>query len=228
VQEDVEAHSQIIAYAQLIALNCRVDGRSEAAATSPGRTKSCASVRAVAYEWVRDVEAVTVAYVRGTSLRQVGELLHFDWATERLATLVEAERQQDHDTGNYVVQVEQRDKWLVLIEPNGYLASMPNAVSALSDLDVAVSVYWNVNAQMRFAMYADGVLVRSFDSLLPDLGPEGRPLAEEAGLPFGVEGEIPEAAALTLAERLTGVSIDRAWLLDQTRPTWTATGYQDM
>ena len=181
----------------------------------------------MAYEWARDVEAVTVAYVRGTPLRQVGALLHFDWATKRLATFADAERQQDYDTGSHVVQVEQRDQWLVLIEPNGYLASMPNAASALSDLDVAVSVYWNVNAQMRFAMYADGVLVRLFDPLLPDLGPEGQPLANEAGLPFGVEGEIPEAAALTLAERLTGVAIDRAWLLDQTHPTWTATGYQD-
>jgi hypothetical protein len=181
----------------------------------------------VAYDWVRDVEALTVAYVRGTPLQQVGALLHFDWATERLATFADAERQQDHDIASYVVQVEQRDQWLVLIEPNGYLAATPNAVSALSDLDVAVSVYRNVNAQMRFAMYADGVLVRSFDPLLPDLGPEGRPLAEEAGLPFGLEGEIPEAAALTLAERLTGVAIDRAWLLDQTHPTWTATGYQD-
>jgi Family of unknown function (DUF6461) len=181
----------------------------------------------VAYEWVRDVEAVTVAYVRGTPLRQVGALLHFDWATERRASFADAERQQDHDIGSYVVQVEQRDQWLVLIEPNGYLAATPRTVSALSDLDVAVSVYWNVNAQMRFAMYADGVLVRSFDPLLPDLGPEGRPLSEEAGLPFGVDGEVPEAAVLTLAERLTGVAFDRAWLLDQAHPTWTATGYQD-
>jgi hypothetical protein len=62
-------------------------GQRDPAAAPPGRTKSCASVRAVAYEWVRDVEAVTVAYVRGTPLQQVGALLHFDWATERLATV---------------------------------------------------------------------------------------------------------------------------------------------
>ena len=202
-------------------------GRVTLHVTPPRWTESCATVRAVAYEWARDVEAMTVAYVRGTNLRQIGALLHFDWASERLATFADAEWQQDHDTGSYVVQAEQRDPWVVLVEPNGYLASIPEAVSALSDLDVAVSVYWNVNAQMRFAMYADGVLVRSFDPLLPDLGPEGQPLAEEAGLPFGVDGEVPEAAALTLAERLTGVAIDRAWLLDQARPTWTATGYQN-
>lgn len=184
-------------------------------------------MRGVAYEWARDVEALTVAYVRGTPLRQVGELLHFDWATERRATFSDAERQQGYDTGNHVVQVEERDDWLVVIEPNGYLAAMPSALSGLSDLDVAVSVYWNVNAQMRFAMYADGVLIRAFDPLLPDLGPEGRPLAEEAGLPFG-DGEAPEVAALLLAERLTGVEIQRAWLLDQMHPTWTATGYQDV
>jgi len=33
----------------------------------------------VAYGWARDVEAMTVAYVRGTPLRQIGALLHFDW-----------------------------------------------------------------------------------------------------------------------------------------------------
>jgi hypothetical protein len=46
----------------------------------------------VGYEWARDVEAVTVAYVRRTPLRQVGALLHFDWATKRLATFADAER----------------------------------------------------------------------------------------------------------------------------------------
>jgi hypothetical protein len=147
----------------------------------------------VAYEWVSEIEAVSAAYVRGLNLNQVGDLLDFDWATERQITFSEAQEQQDYSAGQSAVQVErvesQRGSWLVLIEPNGYLASLPDALEALSDLDVALSVYWNVNAQMRFAMYADGILVRSFDPLLPDLGPQGNPLPEEEGLSFGPEGD---------------------------------------
>lgn len=185
-------------------------------------------MHAVAYEWVSAMEAVAVTFVRGLTLRQVGDLLHFDWATERSTTFAEAEEQQDFYSGEHAVQVEaaesDRGSWLVLIEPNGYLASLPEALEALSDADVAVSVYWNVNAQMRFAIYADGILVRSFDPLLTDLGPEGEPLPEEQGLRFGVEGE-PRADAMTLAQRLTGVALDRRSVLDAPHPTWTATGF---
>lgn len=180
------------------------------------------------YEWVSGVEAVAVTYVRGLEPRQVGELLRFDWATERRATFTEAEDQQHFDSEQYAVQVEQvesaRGSWIILVEPNGYLASLPEAVQALSDADVAVSVYWNVNAQMRFAMYADGVLIRSFDPLVRDLEPEGKPLAEEEGLQFGGEGD-PRAGAMELAERLTGCGISPDWLLDVPHPTWTAAGF---
>jgi hypothetical protein len=177
------------------------------------------------YEWVDEVEAMTVSFIRGMDLRRAGDLLHFDWQTQRRATFDQAEQHQDYDRASFAVQAEQVDAWLVLIEPNGYLSSLPESLSALSDADVAISVYWNVNAQMRFGMFADGVLVRSFDPLLPDLGPSGRPLDEETGLTFGVDGERPNVAALILAQRLTGVTIEREWLLDQLRETWTATGF---
>ena len=180
------------------------------------------------YDWVSDIMAVSVTYVRGLGLQQVGDLLRFDWSTERLITFAEAEMQQDFNTGMHAVQADlvesQRGPWLVLVEPNGYLAQASEALAALSDADVALSVYWNVNALMRFGMYADGVLVRSFDPLLTDAGAEGKPLVEEAGLRFGVEGD-SEAAAMTLAERLTGVAIEREWLLDERHRTWTATGF---
>jgi len=179
------------------------------------------------YDWANDIAAISVTYVRGLGLQQVGNLLHFDWSTERQITFAEAEEQQDFDTGRHAVQAEivesQRGQWIVLIEPNGYLAQVPNALVALSDADVAVSVFWNVNSLMRFAMYADGVLVRSFDPLLTEVEPQGKPLAEEEGLRFGVEGE-PRAAAMTLAERLTGAAAERNWLLEERHRTWTATG----
>jgi hypothetical protein len=178
--------------------------------------------------WVSDIMAVSITCVRGLGLQQVGDLLHFEWNTESQLTFAQAEEQQDFDAGRHAVQAElvesQRGPWLVLIEPNGYLAQDPDALEALSDVDVAVSVYWNVNALMRFSMYADGILVRSFDPLLTDAEPQGKALLEEEGLRFGAGGE-PQVAAMTLAERLTGVSIERDWLLDERRQTWMASGF---
>ena len=182
----------------------------------------------VGYDWVTEVEAVSVTYVRALGLQHVGDVLHFDWDAERRITFAEAEKQQDYHNGRHAVQAEvvgsQRGSWLILVEPNGYLAQVPDALSALSDADVALSVYWNINAQMRFALYADGVLVRSFDPLLTEAEPQGKPLTEEEGLCFGVDGE-PQAATMTLAERLTAVAVARDWLLDTPRRTWTASGF---
>src|SRR3974390_1918115 len=120
----------------------------------------------MASDWVSDIMAVSVTYVRGLGLQQVGDLLHFEWNTESQLTFAQAEEKQDFDAGRHAVQAEPVESelgpWLVLIEPNGYLAQDPDALATLSDADVALSVYWNVNALMRFAMYADEILVRSF------------------------------------------------------------------
>ena len=172
-----------------------------------------------AQSWTDSVEAVALALVEGGQVASVLEALGADPATERLATFAEAEAQQDYATGSYAVQVERVGDWTLVVEPNGYLSSLPDRVVALSREGRVVSVYWNVNAQMRFQYAVGGAMVRSFDPLLPGLGPEGEPLPEEAGLPFGVGGEDSRVAAVTLAERLTGASIE---LTGRPRRTWTA------
>jgi hypothetical protein len=85
----------------------------------------------------------------------------------------------------------------------------------------AASLFWTVNADMGFTLARGGTVVRRFDPLLYGLGPEGEPLPEERGLPFGVPGGRLPRAALTLAERLTGDRLDRDWVLATARPTWT-------
>lgn len=136
--------------------------------------------------------------------------------------------QQDFDAGRHRIQAESvespRGVWLVLVQLNGYLASLPEALVTLSDADVALCVYWKVNAQMRFSMYADGILTRSFDPLQPGLGLEGAPLNERVGLAFGTEGE-PRASAVTLAERLSSVASSPEWLLDMPHRHGTPLGY---
>ena len=114
------------------------------------------------------------------------------------------------------VGVDAIGDWTVLVEPNGWVTAYGDVLSRLSEGGQAGSVFWNVNAHMSFGWAVDGTLVRQFDPLLHDA--DGA-LPEEAGLAFGDPGRTG-GAALTLLTRLTGVAIDRDWLLDRARPTF--------
>jgi hypothetical protein len=115
------------------------------------------------------------------------------------------------------VQVDELDGWTTLIEPFGWAGATPDVLARLSaGGGRAVNVYWNVNALMHVGWADDGRVVASFDPLLDDR-PDGRE-PEEADLPFG-DPDRALRAALVLVERLTGVRIERAWLLDNARPT---------
>jgi hypothetical protein len=69
---------------------------------------------------------------------------------------------------------------------------------------------------MSAAFARDGVLIRTFDPLLYD--GDAAALPEERGLPFGVAHA--RAAALAFLARITGVVIERDWLLTPRRPTY--------
>ena len=174
------------------------------------------------HEWAEQVLGMTLTFVRGAELREIGETLAFRWDTERTTTFEVAEEgQQAEGWLAYAVQVGERDGWTVLVEPNGYAAGGPDVVARLSRGGTAVSLFWTINAAMGFTLARDGVVVRAFDPLLFTLGPEGDPLPEEVGLAFGEPGEPLVQHALTLAERLTGVRLDERWIRDTPRPTWT-------
>lgn len=102
--------------------------------------------------------------------------------------------------------------WSATLEPNGFRASDPGALAALSAGSEAVSYFWNVNADMRFLWLTDGQIRSAFDPLLE---PEQAPV--EAGpLPFEEE---PRAAAMCLIETLTGVGVTREWF-SSPKPTY--------
>ncbi|RBY88481.1 DUF6461 domain-containing protein [Blastococcus sp. TF02A-26] len=173
------------------------------------------------HDWLP--EAATITFVRGLTQREIGDLLRVDWETERRLTFDEAEETQDHRRDAHPVQMAERDDWVVVVEPNGYFSTQIEIVEELSRNGEAVSVFRNVNAVMNFVVARDGVMVRAFDPLLFD-DEEGDPLPEEEGLPLGSEDADPHALALELARRLTGVPIDRSWLLGTPRSTWLTAG----
>jgi hypothetical protein len=120
------------------------------------------------------------------------------------------------DNSKLAVQVDELDGWTSLIEPFGWAGATPEVLARLSVGGRAVNVYWNVNALMHVGWADDGRIVASFDPLLDDRLGSREP--EEAELPFGVPDRAL-SAAFVLVERLTGIRIEPAWLLDRARPT---------
>jgi hypothetical protein len=176
------------------------------------------------YAWAEHVDAATIAYVRGLDLREVGDVYRLDWSTERKATFDGAWDGIDIETNEQAVQLEERDGWVVVVEPLGFLTADDDVLTELSRKGEAVCVYWNVNARYKVALARDGVLVRSFDPYIQDWEPTGEPLTEEAGLPFGDEDVSHSALSLQLAERLTGIELSEDWVLETPHRTVTSAG----
>ena len=171
-------------------------------------------------DWT-DLMAVTVTFARGVSPEEVVRRLGADPSAgvDMLHHEVLEAQGEGYDF-RLGVQVDQVDGWTVVVEPNGWLLTVPDTAESVSASGELVSVFWNVNALTQFIVAKDGMIIRRFDPLLYEQPTTGEPLPEEAGLPVGHPGE-PRLAAVELAERLTGVRLTRDWLLNQPHPTWT-------
>lgn len=123
----------------------------------------------------------------------------------------------DFAWGSVLVQTDVLGTWSVILEPNGWITSLPEVLARLSARGQAVSVFWNVNAVMSFGVARHGAIERQFDPLLYDADEQRLP--EELDLPFGEPGRV-RAASLALLTRLTGVLVEPAWLMELRRPTF--------
>ena len=175
------------------------------------------------YSWVEHVDAAVIAFVRGLDVREVGDVYRVDWSTERQATFDEAWDGISLETNQQAVQLEEREGWVVVVEPLGFMTTDDDVLTELSRKGEAVCVFWNVNAKYQFALARDGVLVRSFDPYIQDWEPTGDPLPEEAGLTFGEAGDTA-VVSLELAERVTGVHLEEQWVLETPHRTLTSAG----
>jgi hypothetical protein len=176
------------------------------------------------FSWLEEpvdvLEALSLTLVSPASNRAIATLRpSSEWPQAlTLAGGREAALQMDDfGWGSLLAQVDEIDGWTAIVEPVGWAAAQGEVVSELSQGGVAVNVCWNVNAVMSATYARDGRLVREFDPLL--YRADGAALAEEAGLPFGEPGAPLRAACLAFLERLTGVRIEREWLLDRPRRT---------
>ncbi|GIH96087.1 DUF6461 domain-containing protein [Planobispora siamensis] len=99
----------------------------------------------------------------------------------------------------------------ILSEENGFAGTLDEVLRPLSAGTVTASVFVNVNRVSSFVHYANGREILSFDPLFPDdedeLPQDYLADRKELGL-VGHEAEGGLAAAMKLAERITGVRPD--------------------
>lgn len=148
--------------------------------------KSCSPARALAVLGARRATQVAPARI----VR--------DWAD-----------QQDYEHYGTAVEAGEIGGWTIVVELNGYQATVPELLEDLSQDGEAVVIFRNVNALSSFRYAKNGTIVRAFDPLLPHMSQIGEPLPEERGIAFpGENNELhPMRGAFLLAERLTGIRL---------------------
>jgi hypothetical protein len=172
------------------------------------------------YAWAENedplVDAVSITLVQPADGSALAALRPRREISARLTVeqaLAEAFALDDYAWGSVLAQSDRLGDWDVIIEPCGWAASVSETLARLSVGGAAINVFWNVNAVITFSLARAGVMIRTFDALLYDDGADALP--EEQGLRWGVDA--PRASALALMERLTGMPVERDWLLGRAR-----------
>jgi len=130
------------------------------------------------YSWVNQMEAVCITVIFRGSRDAVFEVLGVDADSEHRAIFATAEGEQSED--REVVQVWRSGEHLLVVEPNGFAGSLPETLLPMVQDHDAVSVYWNVNANMRVVIVDNG-----------DVGTRIRPAALRRWRPAFARGGWP-------------------------------------
>jgi hypothetical protein len=176
------------------------------------------------YAWVDQVEAWTVAVVRG---RPADEVLHIyggdpagsvgDYPFGQLADL-----QGDGVTDlKFHAQLLDVDGRVVVIENNGWSGSLPEIARRCSaNGGEFFSVYWNVNAFGMVTAATSGKVTAHFEHLYP-FAPQAEPHETRPDWAVGPEVDVASAGRVCFAlmEQQTGVAFDAGWLAES-RPTY--------
>ena len=171
-----------------------------------------------------DLDAGCIGVALEADQASVRRCFNVDDASHRNVILREAWQMSESNSGNDIIQISSVGDAVVSFEPNGWHGVEEEIATALSRGGRYAAYFWNVNAVMQFVFAEGGVVRRDFDPLMYGIdGERNRTLPEEIGLPFPIEGDDPPTpgqASLALIERLTGVEITRAWLVDEPHPTY--------
>ncbi|XVQ10643.1 DUF6461 domain-containing protein [Spirillospora sp. CA-255316] len=181
------------------------------------------------YEWINDfsdlasaycavlVRGVTVQdFLRGMRARPQGDVSGYAELERRTKEVWDEHADNQYLIGATTVPGDQGE-WVLGLESNGYLGSLPHLVGPLSSGTRLVSHFRNVNAHDIFLWYEDGTLRTYFEPLFPSERDGSTPdeLAEvmaEVGFELEPDEEVIDdtpttEAAFALAAHLTGVHL---------------------
>ncbi|MFC3995717.1 DUF6461 domain-containing protein [Nocardiopsis sediminis] len=171
------------------------------------------------YAWLRETqpdfaEAYCLSYVRGLSKAEALGRLGVDERRLRCLPIAEAVEAGLCCEGRppLTVHAMSVNGWAVIVEPTGCRATRPESYRALSAETELVSVRVLMEHRYEFRWVVDGVLQTFFDARTPGLRRGTRPDAlddqmRSVGLSEDAPAPDPGAAALALAERVTGARI---------------------
>jgi hypothetical protein len=168
--------------------------------------------------WVTRIEAVTMTVLTGFSAEQAVRALAGPPAQSSMLPFDAAEDMGWSTPGNVPVQFDVCPGGAVVIEPNGFIMSIPGYVVPMTaGGGRLVSEYWCNAIGKDFVVFArDGALERSFHAHAHSAG-FGQPQDEEAGLPWDTA---PKEAMSALFERVAMVPLTEQWLLETSRTSW--------
>jgi hypothetical protein len=170
--------------------------------------------------WLRQAFCITL--VRGLDEGEVLRRFGGERSQPRALTAGEAGELSGSFHAGYpqIILATRSAGWAVAVEDNGWEGSRPEVLRALSGGTQAVSVYRNVNALGYFSDAVDGEVLVQFELLFPQrrwgsqpdlLLPQMRGVGLDPDWHEPPYGEV-DTAALALAERVTGVHLDRSML----------------
>jgi hypothetical protein len=113
-----------------------------------------------------------VALVKGCSPARALDVLGVGRATQVASARAVRDwaAQQDYQHYGTAVEAGEISGWTIVVELNGYQATLPEVLEALPEGGEAVVIYQNVNGLASFQYAKNGTIVRAFDPLLPELG----------------------------------------------------------
>ncbi|MGP4024592.1 DUF6461 domain-containing protein [Actinomadura sp. 3N407] len=184
---------------------------------------------ATEYQWINDYSDLAEAYcavlVRGVTVQEFLRGMRAEPQGD-LSGYTELERRtkdvwDQHSDNEYLIGATRvpgdQGEWVLGLEVNGYLGTLPHLVAPLSSGTRLVAHFRNVNAHDQFVWYEDGTLRTYFEPLFPTDRDGSAPdeLVEVmAEVGFDLQGDEEEfddslttEAAFALAARLTGAHL---------------------
>ena len=177
------------------------------------------------YSWLMEIDAWTVAIVKGRSTDEIIRIYGGDPATPvgyfGFGEMADLQGRGEPESLRFHMQAFSVGSHVIVLENNGWHGSMPEIARRCSAGEGRFfSVYWNINAFGFVTEAIAGKVAAQFEHLYP-LAPQASPHERRPEWAIGpdVDVEVARQTCFALMEQQTGVAFDPYWLGER-RPTF--------